>query len=53
MCMSILSACMYIHYMCRMAFVAKEVIRAHKIRVRDGCEPTDKGTGNDPDPLKE
>lgn len=45
MCMHILPACMYVNCMRGIPLEAKEIIGSH--RVRNGCEPTDKGAGND------
>lgn len=46
MCMSILPACIYVYYKYVLLLEAKEIIGSHKTRVRDGCEPSDKGVGN-------
>lgn len=43
--MSILPACIYVYYKHALLLEVKEVIGSHKIRVRDGCEPTDMGVG--------
>lgn len=45
MCMNILPTCMYVYYKHALLLEAKEVTGSHKTRVRDGCEPTDKGVG--------